>query len=340
MRSVRRLFGRASFTLLVLAACSGADAAAHVGSVDISHAQVATRSDLFTFLSGLNQQPCGSPVDGETPEAACARFALGNLVQAEVTGGYAQENGIELDPQAVEDALTGFESSFPAPGDLARQLEAASVTRSDLEDLAFDSLLAQRVADVITEDRVGQDAIRREYDARQVQLTTIQVMHILVDTEAEANRVYRRVTAPDATEKTFASLARRVSTDTVSAQDGGALGSAVVSQYVPAFGEAAVALEPGEISRPVETEFGWHVIRLVTKQVTPYAEAKQEIIRDLAGTEFRDWFQERVRMLDVEVNPRYGRFDLQSLQVEAVRSTDPQGEAATLTGGTGATQGP
>jgi parvulin-like peptidyl-prolyl isomerase len=161
-----------------------------------------------------------------------------------------------------------------------------------------------------------------------------------VDTEAEANRVYRRVTAPDATEKTFASLARRVSTDTVSAQDGGALGSAVVSQYVPAFGEAAVALEPGEISRPVETEFGWHVIRLVTKQVTPYAKAKQEIIRDLAGTEFRDWFQERVRMLDVEVNPRYGRFDLQSLQVEAVRSTDPQGEAATPTGGTGAPQGP
>ena len=44
---------------------------------------------------------------------------------------------------------------------------------------------------------------------------------------------------------------------------GGSLGSAVASTYVPEFAAAATALEPGEISQPVKTEFGWHVIRLV-----------------------------------------------------------------------------
>jgi PPIC-type PPIASE domain len=337
---LRRLFGPASFALVVLAACSGADVAAHVGAVDISHEQVAARADLFSFLNSLNQQPCGTPVDGESPDAACARFALGNLVQAEVTGEYAREHDIELDPKLVDDALSGFEANFTEPGGLERQLEDAGVTRSDLRDLAFDSLLGQQVVSAVTEERLGQDAIRREYEARQLRLTTVQVMHILVDTEQEAEDVYRQVTAPGATEKTFSNLAKRVSTDEVSGRNGGVLGSAVASQYVPEFAEAAVALEPGEISPPVQTDFGWHVIRLVTKRVTPYEEAKDGILRDLAGTEFRDWFQERILALDVEVNPRYGRFDRQSLQVEAVRSTDPEGSATPAEATGGATQQP
>jgi peptidyl-prolyl cis-trans isomerase C len=166
------------------------------------------------------------------------------------------------------------------------------------------------------------------------------VLHILVATREEADDVYRQVTAPGATEKTFMDLARDVSTDTGSAVQGGVLGSSVASTYVPEFGQAAVALEPDEISRPVQSEFGWHVIRLVAKQVTPYAQAKERILQELAGTEFRDWFREQVRALDVEVNPRYGRFDPQTLQVTAVRSTDPQGDAAVPTGATGTIQPP
>jgi len=314
--------------------------AATVGDVDITHAEVATRADLFTFLADLSQQPCGAPVEGETIEAACARFALGNLVQAEVTGGYARANGIELDPQSVGDAIAGFESSLPTPGGLERQLEAAGLARVDLEDLASDALLGQEVANAVTEERVGEDVLRREYDARLLQLTTVRVLHILVETESQANGAYVQVTAPDATEGTFMDLAREVSIDPGSAEQGGALGSGVASQYVPEFGEAAAALEPGEISRPVQSEFGWHVIRMVEKQVTPFSEAKDGILRELAGTEFLGWFKEQVRELDVKVNPRYGRFDPQTLQVEAVRSTDPQGDAAAPTGGTGTIQPP
>jgi parvulin-like peptidyl-prolyl isomerase len=133
-------------------------------------------------------------------------------------------------------------------------------------------------------------------------------------------------------------VAREVSTDAGSAQDGGGYPARPASDYDPVFSEAALVLDPGEISPPVETQFGWHVIRLVDAQMIPFSEARQQILQELSGAEFQDWFRERARELEVEVNPRYGRFDMRTLQVEAVRSTDP--DADTPTGATGAIQPP
>jgi parvulin-like peptidyl-prolyl isomerase len=322
----RLLFGVLAFTL---AACSpGADVAARVGDVEITHAEVRARADLFRFLGGLNQQPCGTPVEGETAGAACARFALGNLVQSELIDGYARENGIELDPQAVDEAIAGLDQS---------QLEAAGLTRADVEDLASDALVGQEVADAVTEERVGEGALRSEYESRPLEFTNIEVQHILVGSEAEATDAYERVTARGATEETFAEVAREVSTDAGSAQGGGGYPARPASEYDPVFSEAALALDPGEISPPVETQFGWHVIRLVGEQPIAFSEAREQILQELVGAEFQDWFRERAGVLEVEVNPRYGRFDLRSLQVEAVRSTDP---STTGTGATGAIQPP
>lgn len=331
MHLSRRVFGVFVLVAAVLAACSGPDVAARLGDAEITHAQVRERAALFRFLGGLNQQPCGTPTGGETAGAACARFALGNLVQSRVTGGYARLKGIELAPQAVDDALAGLDASL-GQGELDRQLEAAGLTRAGVEDLASDSLLGQEVARAVAEERVGADALLSEYESRPLEFTTVEVQHILVGSEAEANDAYQQVTAPGATEETFATLARQVSTDTGSAQNGGGYPARPASEYVPEFAAVAVELEPGEIARPVETEFGWHVIRLIDQQVISFAQARDQLLQELSGTAFQDWFRERARSLEIEVNPRYGRFDLQTLQVEAVRSTDPDASVATPTG--------
>jgi hypothetical protein len=97
---------------------------------------------------------------------------------------------------------------------------------------------------------------------------------------------------------------------------------------VPEFAGATVALEPGEVSRPVQTQFGWHVIYLVDKQVTPYSEAKAGLLEPLADREFQGWLTDRAEELGVEVNPKYGRFESDTFSLTAVRSTDPEGEPA------------
>jgi parvulin-like peptidyl-prolyl isomerase len=331
------MFGLFVSIAVVLVACSGADVAARVGDLEITHAQVRERADLFRFLGGLNQQPCGTPAGGETAGAACARFALGNLVQSGVMDGYVQRKGIELGPRAVADALAGLDASL-GQGELDRQLKDAGLTRADVVELASDSLLVQEVAGAIAEERVGEDALLSEYESRPLEFTTVEVQHILVGSETEAIDAYRQVTAPGATEETFAALARRISTDTESAENGGGYPATPASQYVSEFAEVAVGLEPGEIGRPVQTQFGWHVIRLVDEQVIPFAQVREQLLQELSGTTFQDWFRQRARALEIEVNPRYGRFDQRTLQVEAVRSSDPDAASATPTGA--ATQQP
>jgi len=181
-------------------------------------------------------------------------------------------------------------------------------------------------------EELGDEQLQQIYDDEILRFTTVEALHILVDTEAEAQDVYQQVTAPGATQKTFEDLAKEVSTDTQSGANGGSLGQAVASTYVPEFGEAAVALESGTISEPVQSEFGWHVIYLVDKQVTPFDEAKTQLVEGEQGTLFNAWMRDQAETQGVEVNPKYGNFDLDTLTVVAVNSTDPSASSGPADG--------
>ncbi len=193
-------------------------------------------------------------------------------------------------------------------------------------------LLFQQVQGAVAEDELGDERLREIYDDEIASFTTIEALHILVDTEAEAQDVYQQVTAPGADQKTFEDLAKEVSTDTASGANGGALGQAAASSYVPEFGEAAAALEPGAISEPVESEFGWHVIYLVDKQVAPFDEAKAQLIEGEQGTLFNAWIRDQAESQGVDVNPKYGRFDMETLTVVASNSTDASASAGPADG--------
>ena len=86
----------------LLAACgdapglgTGPAPAATVGETDITDDELAQQAKLFTFLATLGQQQCGgAPADGETQEAVCNRFTLGNMIQSVFIESYAAANDI------------------------------------------------------------------------------------------------------------------------------------------------------------------------------------------------------------------------------------------------------
>jgi hypothetical protein len=306
---------------LFLSSCGSASApAATLGGTDITDAQLAHEMDVFSFLSGLSQQPCGTVEGDETADAACARFSLANLIQEHFVGVYATENDISVTDADIKTTIDQLDGNVGKKA-VDDQLAKHHLTRTDLTDIARRILLFGKVQTAVTQDQISDAELRQLYQDHILDYTTIQVDHILVKTQAEAEDAYRQVTAPGATEKDFLALAKKISIDPSVQQNGGSLGSAVASTYVAEFGQAAVALDPGEISKPVHTQFGWHVILMVKKDVQSFDSAKQALVSSQSTTVFNDWLRERIKADGVEVNPKYGRFDPETLDVTRISST-------------------
>ncbi|MGH7540963.1 MAG: peptidylprolyl isomerase, partial [Gemmatimonadota bacterium] len=238
----------ALFAVLGLGAC-GLDRpeVGRVGEREVEESDLRRAVALQQAISDLQGVPCGAPSEGETAEAACERAALSGELLWRAIAGYAEANDIEASAEDVEQAVSRLETQVGA--DVLRDaLTSRDLTRDDLSALGRRIITLGLVRAAITEDQVGEDRLRALYDERSLEFTTVQVDHILVETEAEARRVYRQVR--DATEARFVALAKRVSIEPNAAETGGELGTATASTYAQEFARAAVALSAGEVSEP------------------------------------------------------------------------------------------
>jgi parvulin-like peptidyl-prolyl isomerase len=91
----------------------------------------------------------------------------------------------------------------------------------------------------------------------------LHAAHILVETEDEARKVRERVTTGG---EDFSTVAKEVSTEPAAKESGGDLGFFGPGQMVAPFETAAFALKDGEISQPVQTDFGWHIIKVIERR--------------------------------------------------------------------------
>jgi parvulin-like peptidyl-prolyl isomerase len=110
---------------------------------------------------------------------------------------------------------------------------------------------------------------------------------------------------------TFDQLASEQSDDQASAADGGSLGCGQSGRFIPQFEEAANTLDEGEISAPVETPLGFHIIRMEEVNELTFEEAREDIDRQLqsqVGPAIQEFLIEASAEADVEVNPRFGEW--------------------------------
>jgi peptidyl-prolyl cis-trans isomerase C len=144
--------------------------------------------------------------------------------------------------------------------------------RRALRDAFFDA----KIHDAVTE----ADA-KKIFDEKIAELKPeqeVRARHILVATEAEAKEVAERLKKGE----DFAALAKEKSKD--AGAEGGDLGFFTRGQMLKPFEDAAFALDVGEISEPVQTQFGWHIIKVEEKrdqQLPSFDQVKEAIISQL-----------------------------------------------------------
>ena len=161
-------------------------------------------------------------------------------------------------------------------------LAQSNLTEEMLKTNIRFTLLQQKA----TEDvEVTDEEIQKYYDQASQELNA---RHILVEDEATANEIIEKLNAGE----DFAELAKEFSTDPGSGQQGGDLGWFTVGTMVPEFNDAAYALKVDEISKPVQTQHGFHIIQVKEKRaVKDYGtlEEKKEEIRESIVATKGDW---------------------------------------------------
>ncbi|MFO1395155.1 MAG: peptidyl-prolyl cis-trans isomerase, partial [Steroidobacteraceae bacterium] len=207
-----------------------------------------------------------------------------------------------------------------------------------------------KAADVAAGVTVTDEALHQYYDQvaqeRYVQPERRRARHILI--EAGADDAAAKKTADEVAAKAkggadFAALAKQYSSDPGSKDQGGELGWATRDAYVPEFANAVFSMQPGEISAPVKTQFGWHVIQLEEVQSShqrPFDEVRAELEADYRNDQAQSLFYEKSQQLaddafaslnELESVAKKNGLTLQTVDVYTRQGGGPFGKNARVT---------
>lgn len=177
-------------------------------------------------------------------------------------------------------------------------IEMQGLTEEDLEKDIRNSLLQEAA---ITEGiEVSDEEIETYYNRMN---TEVEARHILVEDEETANEVEEKLENGE----DFGELAEEYSTDESSAVNGGELGFFTVGTMVPEFEDAAFTMDVGEVSEPIQSDYGYHII-----EVTDKKESEEEI-----GTLEENEADIRRTLVERKINPEEAMEKMNSIIDEA-----------------------
>lgn len=230
---------------------------------------------------------------------------LDSLINRELLSQESKKKGITIDEQVVTEKIESIKSRFPNDSDFKNALERMHLSEETLKaqirkDLAINELVESSVASKIS---VSEEEIKAFYEGHPrafVQPEQVKASHILIKVDAKADEAARADAKKQIEElqkriekgEDFATLAKEFSQCPSSAK-GGDLGYFKRGQMVKPFEDAAFALKSGELSDVVETEYGYHIIKVVEKKpetVIPLDDIKERLSQHLKNEKIQKEF--------------------------------------------------
>jgi foldase protein PrsA len=247
---------------------------------------------------------------------------LGQQIRKLVLGRIAEGMGIEVGRAEIDQRLDEIRGQFPSEKAFAKALADQGFTLGELTGLVKDQIIEDKLrAEVTAGTEPGVAELQRYYRSHGTDYEQTRVQHILVKKMGLAQELSDRLRdAPKSRRASlFASLARRHSTDDTTAKKGGELGWVSPGQLVEPLEAAMTGLRIGEVSLPVQTDFGIHVVGVTGRRTLPFEQVRSQIAQQVGGTAaeqaWNRWLEDAFVAADIAVNPRYGELDPKTGQV-------------------------
>jgi foldase protein PrsA len=305
MRSLRILAPLLVLLTLAAAGCGGgssdkvpANAVAVVNGDPISRSEF----DLAMARSkrGYKQQKRAWPKAGTQQFQQIQQSALTFLVQLQELEQKAKELGVNVTQKQMDAKFAQLQKQLGGAKNLKAQAKAQGLTIQDVREVVIrPNLLSEAIYKKVTKDAKVTDKDVSDYYKKNVKLyqqpESRDVRHILVSDRALANKLYDRIKAG----ANFAALAKKYSKDPGSKAQGGKL-TIVKGQTAAPFDQTAFLLDKGQVSRPIKTQYGWHIIQALSDvkpaRTTPLkdvkAAIKQQLLQQKQRTAWTKWIND------------------------------------------------
>jgi peptidyl-prolyl cis-trans isomerase C len=254
-----------------------------------------TSADLEAAVKNLEAQ-AGGPVPADQRDRIY-RDLLDRLVGYKLLSQEVKARSLVVEDAEVDARVAEIRKQFPTEPAFSQMLQQRQMTLEKLradtrQDVAVAKLIENAIADKIgvTPDQV--QTFYAQNPGRFQQPDRVRASHILLSfpqnadaaAKAQVRTKAEQVLKEVKSSKDFAALAKRYSQDPGSAANGGDLGFFPQGQMVGPFGDVAFSLAPGATSELVETQFGYHIIRVVEKQAAravPLEEVRAQVVQFL-----------------------------------------------------------
>lgn len=226
---------------------------------------------------------------------------LDMLVDEKLQLKKAAELGIAVTDEEVNTEIENAKKYFDTEEKFNEYLKGQGMDLEYFKQSARKELTITKLTEKLTANvAVTDDEVKVYYDTHQSEFMSVKASHVLLDTREEAEKILERAKAGE----DFAELAKANSKDPSAKENSGNLDYFRHGDMVEPFEKAAFALEPGEISEVVQTDFGFHVIKAEDTKLDKFEDVKEQLkatmISDKKNAEYSKLLEDMRKNANIE----------------------------------------
>lgn len=316
----------AGIAALMLTACGTGGQNSYVAKVNGKEISYETYQNNYMIFKKQIESNVGADIwnqdsgEGKTYGEVFKEQILEKLIEDELVAQAAEKEGIKIDEAEVDKQMEEFKKQIETNQEYKEYLKQNNIGDDFIRyQMSADNLLRDFKADYEKKYPVSEEDMKKYYEENQEMFRNneVRASHILVSTidektrlplseeekakaKAKAEDLLKRVKAGE----DFAELAKQHSQDPASGQVGGDLGFFPKGQMVKPFEDAAFSMNKGQVSDLVESNFGYHIIKVTDKkdEMSTFDEVKDRIRENLAGEFYQSHINELKNQAKIEKN--------------------------------------